>query len=475
MTAVQTGRFARAFVPNGLAGQGGSGRVYRAFHGHQMHTCAVKVIPAELRQGELIEHSTHVWSGADVFGRLQRLKSPHVLRYYDFWLEDENPVAEDAVLAGRIDRTSGDRARAVDVPRQLADSPFVDSWKLSRSPRWQSTSDTSPASPLSTLSVATARSAECSDGFEWAGDGVGDASDAACDEGSSPVDGATEPRCVSETAHALETAQVFLLVHMELCEGVTLLEWLSEPLRAAATAPMATVDPLPSSSTAIASTFDESFGLGEQLFRGLAALHEIGVVHRDIKPANLIIESATGHLRIFDFGLSRVASAAPADVCMERERANDGGARGLFLVGSPGYAPPEQCARPQARPHPSADIYSAGVVLLDLCVAALRRPVGVPVWSTAMERTAVLQGLSGKVVELPPVFLALPAWVRALLRRMVDARPAVRPTANEVLAEIGAKRQAPPGVASAPELQAEVELKTACWTSASATPTCPSF
>jgi len=94
-------------------------------------------------------------------------------------------------------------------------------------------------------------------------------------------------------------------------------------------------------------------------------------------------------------------------------------------------------------PHPSADVFSAGVVLLELCVAALRRPSGAPIWSTVMERTAVLQAVGGNIIEQPPVLLALPAQLRALLRQMVDPRPSARPTAREALAALAAMRPVP--------------------------------
>jgi len=41
------------------------------------------------------------------------------------------------------------------------------------------------------------------------------------------------------------------------------------------------------------------------MFKGIAYLHEAGLMHRDIKPANLLI-SDTDMLKIADFGLARL-------------------------------------------------------------------------------------------------------------------------------------------------------------------------
>ncbi|KAL7416354.1 Pkinase-domain-containing protein [Mrakia frigida] len=42
-----------------------------------------------------------------------------------------------------------------------------------------------------------------------------------------------------------------------------------------------------------------------QLFRGLGYLHTVGLCHRDIKPPNILVDPATGILKIIDFGSAK--------------------------------------------------------------------------------------------------------------------------------------------------------------------------
>lgn len=89
----------------------------------------------------------------------------------------------------------------------------------------------------------------------------------------------------------------------------------------------------------------------ECLAQGLSAVHRAGIVHRDIKPANVLCSGvATDEIyKIADFGIARaegvVATFGPA------------------IVGSLGYAPPEQLEMRTREIGPWSDVFAlAGVV-----------------------------------------------------------------------------------------------------------------
>ena len=73
--------------------------------------------------------------------------------------------------------------------------------------------------------------------------------------------------------------------------------------------------------------------------RGLAAVHDAGLVHRDFKPDNVMVGD-DGRARVMDFGLARSAFA-PDIGRVEVER--DGVSRHR-PIGTPAYMAPEQLA-----------------------------------------------------------------------------------------------------------------------------------
>jgi serine/threonine protein kinase len=95
----------------------------------------------------------------------------------------------------------------------------------------------------------------------------------------------------------------------------------------------------------------EVLDIGIQLCTVLGYLHthRPPIIFRDLKPANVMLTN-TGHLYLIDFGIARHFKV--------------GQAKDTIVLGSPGYAAPEQHGKAQTSPR--ADIYSLGVTLHQL-------------------------------------------------------------------------------------------------------------
>jgi len=78
-------------------------------------------------------------------------------------------------------------------------------------------------------------------------------------------------------------------------------------------------------------------------------MHDMGVVHRDIKPDNLLVEEASGRVKLVDFGLAWFGESTT----LTQEGA---------LLGTPHFMAPEQ-VRPEGRIEKPADVYALGALL----------------------------------------------------------------------------------------------------------------
>jgi len=145
------------------------------------------------------------------------------------------------------------------------------------------------------------------------------------------------------------------------------------------------------------------FVLAEGLADALCSLGAVGVVHRDLKPGNVLLHDAGPVL--IDFGIARLADDSSLT------------ASGL-LVGTPGYLPPEVVAGERATA--ASDVYSLAATL---AYAATGRP---PFGQGSFD--VVLANISRGVIDLHDVH----APFADLLRPMLAADPAARPTATEV-------------------------------------------
>src|SRR6266700_3631126 len=154
--------------------------------------------------------------------------------------------------------------------------------------------------------------------------------------------------------------------------------------------------------------------LAAGLAEGLGAIHAAGVVHRDLKPSNVLL--AEDGPRVIDFGISEAAEASVV-------------AGANVLIGSPGYMSPEQVLG--ADIGPASDIFSLGSVLT--FAATGTGPFG------AGSHAALMYRLVNSRAELDSV----PGDLRSLVASCLAKNPGDRPTARQLLAEVGALQPAP--------------------------------
>ena len=136
------------------------------------------------------------------------------------------------------------------------------------------------------------------------------------------------------------------------------------------------------------------------LFDALAHLHSRRLVHRDIKPANLMLSGLRrSPVRIIDFGIAAAAGSAPEPG---------------ISSGTLHYMSPEQASGGVARP--SWDVYSMGLVLLELLTGSKAFP-GI-----------AIESLVARTLRSPDVPDQLGDWA-VLLRSLTAMDPRERPTA----------------------------------------------
>lgn len=122
---------------------------------------------------------------------------------------------------------------------------------------------------------------------------------------------------------------------MELIDGITLKQYMQkkgEPL-----------------------SWRESLHFITQIMKALGHAHSRGIIHRDIKPHNIMV-LRDGSVKVADFGIARLASAAQNTLTQE-------------ALGSVHYISPEQAKGSHIDNR--SDIYSAGVVLYEMLTGRL--------------------------------------------------------------------------------------------------------
>jgi len=199
------------------------------------------------------------------------------------------------------------------------------------------------------------------------------------------------------TVHSVGESEDRLYIVLPLYEGETLRERI---LRG----------PLP---------LDDAREIAIQVARGLARVHEAGIVHRDIKPANVFL-TRDGEAKILDFGIARLEGDGASQT------------RTGASWGTPAYMSPEQ-ARGE-RVDGRTDIWSLGVMLYEMLAG--RRPFG----GDSME-AMIAAILTQRPKPLERVRPDVPAELARAVERALAKDPVERyASAAELLADLESDR-----------------------------------
>ena len=146
-----------------------------------------------------------------------------------------------------------------------------------------------------------------------------------------------------------------------------------------------------------------------QIASGLGAAHRSGLVHRDLKPDNIIV-GVDGRVRVLDFGLAKVTSAAVADRSVPSHVTEPG-----VVFGTAGYMAPEQ-VRGEVVDH-RADIFAFGAILYEMLTG--RR---------AFDRPTAAETMTAVLKEDPTETTAggIPPGLERIVRRCLEKDPANR-------------------------------------------------
>ena len=153
--------------------------------------------------------------------------------------------------------------------------------------------------------------------------------------------------------------------------------------------------------------FEEARRITEEILRGLAAAHAVGVVHRDLKPPNVFLSGPAKRAVIIDFGIGKLLGG-------------DGLTTKAATLGSPRYMAPEQFEG-AADADERCDVYAAATLAFRMLVGRLPFDSDNPVQALAMKTTYPPPSLAER--SGTPWPKALERFFAVSLAREPKARP----------------------------------------------------
>ncbi|WP_438044556.1 sensor histidine kinase [Sorangium sp. So ce128] len=148
--------------------------------------------------------------------------------------------------------------------------------------------------------------------------------------------------------------------------------------------------------------------LAVRIVAAVAELHQRDIIHRDLKPQNILVNAATGQVKLAGLGLAS---------CHTRQQPPAGPPR--LIEGSLPYLAPEQTGRMNRGIDSRADLYALGVTFYEMLTGRLPFEARDPLEWVHCHVARVPPPPSARVPELPEVVSAL---VLKLLAKMAEDR-----------------------------------------------------
>lgn len=329
---------------------------------------------------------------------LSRLNHPNVVRYFASWIDDKILSDDEVTDASENDCFTSSADNIMHESTMPSSSRGLDFISSNNSHVVFGAAVDNSISDDDDFEESSDQAGEESEEESSHKNGVREGQDSDTHEDSVYVMGKPNGNSV-DSRPVTHNVWTILYIQMEYCKQETLRDLITNNIQL---------------------DINESWRLFRQILQGLAHIHSLSIVHRDLKPENVFIDSG-GDVRIGDFGLARPGDYRSSAKARELQEGY-----GSFTkdIGTASYVAPEVRSVGNGKYNEKADMYSLGIILLELNV----------IFSTAMERAETLESLR-KESHVPPKALDVPdkALQATLLMSLIDHKPSRRPSSSELL------------------------------------------